>query len=792
MVPDEKRTKIEQVIAEVIAQHGSDEHLDSAAIVAEHPTLMPELAKQLETLRAIHMAKRQARCSSAEADIHGTPVNEDLSDLREAFPAFEIFEEIHYGGQGIVYRAIQRATKRVVALKVLLAGPRATERQRRRFEREAELISRLEHPNIVTLYESGLAQGRLYYAMQYVDGVPIDDYLLMKDLTVRQIIELFIIVCRAVAYAHQNGVIHRDLHTANILVDSAGEAHLLDFGLAKDVYSDSDPRISAPGQVVGALPYLSPEQVGANDGRIDVRSDVYSLGVVLYVLLTETFPYRVHGEYGLVREEIVSRPPVPLRKALIDGDPERRAKAGDISADLEAILQMALAKEKRIRYQSASAFADDLEQFLSGGVVAARAANRMYVLRKTLRRYRIPVAVVALIMAVLAVSTVVTTQALHNSRVATALAYDQFDTTLTTVEEAIHPLPGGVAVRDELLRQVSQSLPELAARAASDPALREITTKLAERQGDIAEAQGRKEEALNQYQRCHAAYLHDWETDPANNEELTAHVIRVYRKLAAVSPNPVEVYERALEFVEQAGDVWDTAGVVALELCELRLKFGQYWKARDEYEAALPHLEAALVLYEAAPDDRGPTGTWTRLAASALSSRGHIRLAHGEVETGVNDLRRSCRMREQQLAEHPSDTVVRQHLASIYTRLADVEKDAGNLEEATVLLEKAAALKTLLHRFDPSVVDWAYELFGIHIRLVQLYLTLERPDEASAQHSIAAEIVERLHALAPSNARVLSYRLSCQRVMERSSYRTNRISRLWKPFRTRLTRGHNS
>src|SRR5262249_51935988 len=157
----------------------------------------------------------------------------------DAIEGYKLLRELHRGGQGVVYQAIQQATKRKVALKVLLEGPFASPQSQRRFEREVELLGSLRHPHIVPVYDSGVSQGRFYYAMEYIRGERLTDHARARKLDVASILRLFRKVCEAVDHAHQKGVIHRDLKPANILVDDAGEPHVLDFGLAKAAGADA-------------------------------------------------------------------------------------------------------------------------------------------------------------------------------------------------------------------------------------------------------------------------------------------------------------------------------------------------------------------------------------------------------------------------------------------------------------------------------------------------------------------------------------------------------------------------
>lgn len=311
---------------------------------------------------------------------------------------YQIEKELHRGGQGIVYRAVQLGTKRTVALKILLEGPFAGETARRRFEREIELAASLDHANIVTILDSGRSQGRYFFAMDFVDGERLDRYLARVRAPLQRTLQLFCKVCDAVNYAHQRGVIHRDLKPSNILVDEQGEPHVLDFGLAKHARQiDPDQTtiqvLSTTGQIVGTVAYMSPEQA-RGEADVDVRSDVYSLGVVFYEALLGQHPYPVTGPLGDVLQHIANREPTPPRAI------RNRARHGAIVNDeLETILLKSLEKERSRRYQTAGELGRDLQRYLAGEAIEAKRASAGYMARKLLRRYKLPFALAAISLA---------------------------------------------------------------------------------------------------------------------------------------------------------------------------------------------------------------------------------------------------------------------------------------------------------------------------------------------------------------------------------------------------------
>ncbi len=406
---DERSPRIDDIVRSVIRQADAGVSIDDAEIEQRYPELMPELRESLRTARAIRAAAEKARQESAPSglnDDHDAQFEDDFKILGELLTDYELLERLDHGGQGAVYKAVQKSANRIVAIKVLLDGPLASTRQRHRFEREVHIISRLRHPNVVTLYDSGVVRGRQFFAMEYIDGFSINDYILFHRPSVESVVRLFTKVCRAVGSAHQRGILHRDLKPANILIDLDDEPHILDFGLAKDIEEaeETGDGISLDGQVVGTLPYLSPEQASGLHDEIDVRSDIYALGVVLYQLLSGAFPYPVRGDAATVRDNILNRAPLALSKAVRTLEYDLPSTTGTFSDDLERVVFKALAKDKARRYQSADALADDLDRYLAGDAVQAKADSSLYLLRKTIRRYRVYVAFAAVIVLLMGAS----------------------------------------------------------------------------------------------------------------------------------------------------------------------------------------------------------------------------------------------------------------------------------------------------------------------------------------------------------------------------------------------------
>lgn len=561
---------------------------------------------------------------AAKPRSNGPGVGDDALPAADAFPGYEIIREIHRGGQGVVYQAIQKATKRKVALKVLHGGPFVGSKGRARFEREVAILAQLDHPNVVGVIDSGTSVGQAFYVMDYISGQTLDAWMAGDPKPIAEILPLFTKICEAVNAAHLKGITHRDLKPSNIRIDHSGEPHILDFGLAKvvigEVTEETQPQMmSMTGQFIGSLPWASPEQAEGAPDKVDLRTDVYSLGVILYQLLTGgKFPYDVIGNMREVLDNILRAE--PAKPSTI------RHKIND---EVETIVLKALQKERDRRYQTAGELARDVRRYLSGEPIEAMRDSGWYVIRKTLRKYQVPTAVAAIFLVVVIAfgitsfvlyrdaehSRSVTATALEEKGIALGVAetakkraenlnaaYERVSAagrdlrrrTLTDYYQRIANLVGATSAKEALLRDGLAYLETLRKEASTDPTFRE---ELA----DALEAVGRIEAGM------YTARV----GKTSDGEKHLAEAVDIGQKL--VDEKPMEPARRV------------RLSRSTLQLAQVIRQAQRFDEAIRMVESSLAHAERGVILL-------GDGGADAGLVDEAKTARANANVALGELK----------------------------------------------------------------------------------------------------------------------------------------------------------------
>jgi serine/threonine-protein kinase len=347
----------------------------------------PELAKDLRELwPAILLAEEMANATGVTRASLSMPrsasaaLPKTASGVRESprgFGDYELLEELGRGGMGVVYKARQRSLNRLVAVKMILRGDLASGMDVARFHAEAESAARLRHPNIVPIYEVGHCEGQAYFSMQYVEGSTLARRAAGRPLPPREAARYMLPICRAIHHSHQEGILHRDLKPSNILIDQHDQPLVTDFGLAKRVAVEpsmsASPSLTQSGAILGTPSYMAPEQAAGSRGVLSAASDIYSLGAILYELLTGRPPFQAATSVDTLMLVLEQDPVTP------------RLLNRNVDRELEMICLKCLQKPAELRYASAAELADDLEAFLKGERISARSHKIAYQLSRLFR-----------------------------------------------------------------------------------------------------------------------------------------------------------------------------------------------------------------------------------------------------------------------------------------------------------------------------------------------------------------------------------------------------------------------
>jgi serine/threonine-protein kinase len=379
---DERIACVAALIDKLLANARTGTPINIDRIAADHPDLADEL-RELWAVAALaeEFGDQSPHVDDVDDGVAGVEPQASPQGTSQTFGDYELLEELGRGGMGVVYRARQKSLDRIVALKIILGGSAATRADLARFRGEAETAARLNHPHIVPVYDVGQLDGVPYFTMRYVRGTTLAHRLADGPLPGRDATQLLAPVVRAIAKAHQQGVLHRDLKPSNILFDAEGRPYVSDFGLAKRLVPEPlDDAVTAPlgpltqtGAILGTPGYMSPEQAAGRRGVIGPSTDIYSLGAILYAMLTGRPPFQAAS-------------PVDTVMLVLEQDPiSPQLLNPRVDRDLEMIALKCLQKPVELRYASADELAADLEAYLADEPVSARSSRFTQILTRAFR-----------------------------------------------------------------------------------------------------------------------------------------------------------------------------------------------------------------------------------------------------------------------------------------------------------------------------------------------------------------------------------------------------------------------
>jgi eukaryotic-like serine/threonine-protein kinase len=724
---------------------------------------------------------------------------------------YKLLEQIGEGGMGAVWMAEQtEPIRRRVAVKVVREGMDSKD-MLARFEAERQALALMDHPNIAKVLDAGKTpSGRPYFVMELVKGTPITKYCDEHRLGVRERLELFGDVCRAVQHAHQKGIIHRDLKPSNVLAatyDGKPVVKVIDFGVAKATGQRLTDKtlFTGIGAVVGTLEYMSPEQAQVSNEDIDTRSDIYSLGVMLYELLAGSPPFtrKQLANAGMmemlrvIREQEPSKPSTKLSSS--DALPTLSANRGTepaklpklVRGELDWIVMKALEKDRGRRYETANGFAMDVQRYLAGEPVTAAPASQWYRLRKFVRLHRAPVAAAGLFLLTLVAGIAGTTWGLVKAERQQALAEarqkeavderDAKDAALKAEQQAradetkarqqafaaLRSMSGNViekkfaqgsALTDDdkaFLRSVIAQYDAFAAIKGDDAESRAARAEGRFRVGNLRRSLGEFKEAEQDFDQAigiQKQLVSEFPERPEFRQDLTMS----YNNRGNLLKNLSRMKDAEHDFAESVRILKQLAADVPTRpefrhlLARSYVSRGLLLRATGRLQEAEQDYDQALSIQKQLAAELPSSSRFRQAVAESHMSRGLLLRAAGRLKDAEQDLNQALTIGKQLVADFPSRSEFREDLARIHTNRANLLREMGRLQEAKQVNDEALGVQKQLAADFPSKPKFRHDLSTMHAVQGRLLQDLGQFQTAENEFDQAVSIDSQLVADFPS------------------------------------------